>query len=124
MSGKATFFMILLGEVKIVLTATIFQSPPKNHSTTMMLRDSAQPPCQKLTMSPFPTSLTVDPRMIASPFLDRHPLISMFHQKSPYNVHLHCPTTQTLQSQPTINPAPTQMNPHPSPKEKALDTII
>jgi hypothetical protein len=49
--------------------------------------------------------------MIATPFLHRHPLLSMFHQKSPCKIHLHCPTTQTLQdaaissnNQPCTNP--------------------
>ena len=100
-----------------------FQSPPKNHSTMMMPRDSAQPTCQKLTMSLFWTSQAVDPWMIATPFLHRHPLLSMFHQKLPCKIHLHRPMTLALQSHLTINPAPTQMNPHPSPKETALDSI-
>jgi hypothetical protein len=69
---------------------------------------------------------SVDLGMIVSPFLHRHPLLSMFHQKSPCKIHPHRPTTQPLQTQShlTMNPAPTQMNPHPFPKKKALDTII
>jgi hypothetical protein len=124
MSGEATFFHDIVGGGKNHARCDDFSESSEEPFDDDDAEGFSTTSLPKLTMSPFRTIPTVEPLMIASPFLHRHPLLSMFHQKLSCKIHLHHPTTQTLQSHLTINPAPTQMNPHPSPKEKALDTII
>ena len=120
MRGEAMFFHDLVGGGENRARGDNFS---ENHSTMMMPRDLAQPPCQNLTMSLFRMSRAVDPRD------DRHsiplPAPPAFNVPSEIVVQNPPPLPDDTDAAMSSNNQPcTNPDEPPSPNEKALDTII